>query len=148
MSLQAGRNFSLQHISAALTLACSLLVATIFSASAQAQSGIDSMGTGGRHAIQGRLIFNSGQRADVRLKVRVESNSNVAGDLTVLTDANGGFSFRGLRAGTYTVIVDGGEEFENVREIVRIESDIPLAPRGVVIPQATRPYTLQIYLQR
>lgn len=31
--------------------------------------GIESTGTGGRHSIKGRVVFPSGQRADVRLPV-------------------------------------------------------------------------------
>ncbi len=148
MLLQAGRCFSLRHLGAPFWLAiCAPFWLAISCPAAHAQSGMDSLGTGGRHSIQGRLIFNSGQRADVRLKVRLESTSNISGDLSILTDANGGFNFGGLRAGTYTVLIDGGEEFESVKETVRIESDTAIAPRGVVVPQATRPYTLQIYLQ-
>lgn len=108
-------------------------------------SGVDLTGTGGRHAIQGRLFFPSGQRADVRLKVRLESS--IGGDLSILTDANGSFAFRSLRTGTYAVIIDGGDEFESFRETVHIESDGSSSRRGVTLPPAARPYTLQIHLQ-
>ncbi len=89
-----------------------LLTLLIFSAAiAQAQggAGVDSTGTGGRHAISGRLIFPSGQRVNYQLKVKLETNGE--GDLTVMSDINGNFSFRSLTAGNYTVIIDGGENF-------------------------------------
>src|ERR1041384_336124 len=110
-----------------------------------AQSGDDPTGTGGRHSIQGRLVFPSGRRADVRLKVRLQSQNS--GDLTVYTDLNGAFSFRSLQAGTYTVTIDGGKDFENFTESIYIEPDIQSMMRGVSAPPVSRPYTVQVYLQ-
>lgn len=113
---------------------------------AQAQSGVDSTGTGGRHSISGRLVFPSGQRADLQLKVRLESPG--LGELSVLSDMNGGFSFKGLRAGNYAVVIEGGDHFDNVREAVFIEP-YNIAPRlavGSVAPMS-RPITVQIYLR-
>jgi Flp pilus assembly protein TadD len=113
---------------------------------AQSGGGVDMTGTGGRHSITGRLVFPSGQRADLRLKVRLESPGN--GDLTVLSDVNGSFTFRSLRAGNYAVIVEGGEFFENAREQVYIEPANPTLRRG--IPQTVtvaRPFTVQVYLR-
>jgi cytochrome c-type biogenesis protein CcmH/NrfG len=110
-----------------------------------AQSGDDPTGTGGRHSIQGRLVFPSGRRADVRLKVRLQSPSSP--DLTVYTDSNGGFSFRSLQSGSYTVTIDGGKDFENFTESIYIEPEISSMMRGVTAPPISRPYTLQVYLQ-
>ena len=100
----------------------------------------------GRHAISGRLIFPSGQRADYRLKVKLESPG--VGDLTVLSDVNGNFSFRSLTAG----------QLHGCRSRVAIISrlcgraclsspTIPRrAPRVRLVP-ISRPITLQIYLR-
>ena len=113
---------------------------------AQSGGGIDRTGTGGRHSINGRLVFPSGQRADLQLKVRLESPG--LGDLSVLSDMNGNFSFQSLIAGNYTVIIDGGEFFETVRENVFIEP-YTVAPRntmGTVAP-ISRPITVQVYLR-
>lgn len=123
-----------------------LVTLVLFSAVfAQAQSGIDMTGTGGRHSISGRLIYPSGQRADTRLTVRLESPGQ--GDVTVLSDVNGNFSFRQLKAGNYTVIVDGGDYFETQREQVYIEpaTIAPKTTQGVV--PLSRPFTVQIYLR-
>jgi Flp pilus assembly protein TadD len=113
---------------------------------AQSGGSRDMIGTGGRHSISGRLVFPSGQRADLQLKIRLESPG--LGDLSVLSDLNGNFSFQGLRAGNYAVVIEGGDFFETVRESVFIEP-YTVAPRtstGAVAP-VSRPITVQIYLR-
>lgn len=113
---------------------------------AQSGGGVDMTGTGGRHSISGRLVFPSGQRADLRLKIRLESPGQ--GDLTVLSDANGSFTFRSLRAGNYAVVVEGGEFFESAREQVYIEPATPTARRGTPnMVTVSRPFTVQVYLR-
>ena len=114
---------------------------------ARAQIGTDSTGTGGRHTIQGRLVNPLGRRADARIRVKLESTSNLSGDLSVLADANGTFAFRGLTSGTYVIVIEADENYEAVREIVTIESDVSNPRRGVHIPVTPRPYTVQIYLK-
>lgn len=87
----------------------------------------------------------SGQRADLRLKVRLESSG--FGDLSVLSDMNGNFSFRSLVPGRYTVVIEGGDFFETVRESVFIEPASATGRRvGGSFPIA-RPFTVQVYLR-
>jgi tetratricopeptide (TPR) repeat protein len=124
---------------------CALLLATLCAASARAQIGVDDTGTGGRHVIQGRILFPSGRRADARLKVRLQTQSS--GELSVYTDANGYFGFRSLEAGSYNIVIEGGNDFETVRESIYIEPDVNSMVRGVSGPPITRPYTMQVYLQ-
>jgi Tfp pilus assembly protein PilF len=112
---------------------------------AQSGGGVDQTGTGGRHTIQGRIYFPSGRRQDVRAKVRLESYN--AGELSVLSDQNGSFVFKGLEAGSYTVIVDAGEPYELARESVFIDTDGSNPRRGIVLPPVSRLYTVQINLQ-
>ncbi|HEU0253173.1 MAG TPA: tetratricopeptide repeat protein [Pyrinomonadaceae bacterium] len=137
------------HFNLHLLYRCSLLLGLIVLCApvlqAQSGAGVDSTGTGGRHSINGRVVFPSGQRADTRLKVRLESPGQ--GDLTVLSDINGNFTFRSLKAGNYTVIIEGGDFFEEVRESVYIEP-ATFAPRTTpgIVP-VSRPFTLQIYLR-
>lgn len=108
--------------------------------------GIESTGTGGRHSIKGRVVFPSGQRADVRLPVRLQSTSG--GDISVMSDMNGSFSFQSLRPGSYTVVVEGGDFYEDARESVFIEPATVSTRRspGAVIP-LSRPFTVQVYLR-
>ena len=113
-------------------------------ANGQAGGGVDTTGTGGQHAISGRLVFPSGQRPDTKLKVRLESSGN--GELFVFAD-NGSFTFRGLRAGTYTVVVEGGNFFETARETLYIEPTITDRRTNMTVGPLSRPYTVQIYLR-
>jgi Flp pilus assembly protein TadD len=122
-----------------------LLVLSTGVAQAQSGGGIDQTGTGGRHAIQGRLIFPSGQRADYRIKIKLESPG--MGDLSVLSDVNGNFSFQSLRPGSYQVIVEGGEHFETVRESVVIESAVIGTRNSSGMFAIARPFNVQIYLR-
>ena len=124
-----------------------VLVAALCPTQAHAQGGgsVDSVGTGGRHSIQGRLVFPSGKRAEVRLKVRLESSGS--GDLSVLSDSNGYFSFQALRAGRYTVVIEGGDDYETVREAVFIESATVSTRRTTATIPISRPFTVQVYLQ-
>lgn len=123
-----------------------LVLAALCAGAARAQVGVDDTGTGGRHTIQGRIVFPSGRRADTRLKVRLQTQSS--GELSVYTDSNGYFGFRSLEAGSYTVVIEGGNDFESVRESIYIETDINRMIRGMPSsPPTTRPYTLQVYLQ-
>lgn len=126
-------------------LLAALIVANALVAHAQSGAGVDNTGTGGRHSISGRVVFPSGQRADTRLKVMLESPGQ--GDLTVLSDINGNFTFRSLKAGNYTVIIEGGDFFETVRESVYIDP-ATFAPRTTpgIVP-VSRPFTLQVYLR-
>jgi Tfp pilus assembly protein PilF len=124
---------------------CALLLAALCCTAARAQIGVDDTGTGGKHVIQGRVLFPSGRRADTRLKVRLQTQSS--GELSVYTDSNGYFGFRSLEAGSYTVVIEGGNDFETVRESIYIETDVNSMVRGITFPSGTRPYTLQVYLQ-
>ena len=112
---------------------------------AQSGGGVDQTGTGGRHSIQGRIHFPSGRRTDVRVKVRLENFQS--SDLTVLSDPNGSFVFRGLRSGSYTVVVEAGDDYEIAREPVYIDTDGNNSRRGVVLPPVARLYTVQVSLQ-
>lgn len=122
----------------------SLLLILISAGRTAAQSGTDSSGTGGIHVIQGRLLFPSGQRVDVRLKVRLESTGS--GDLSVFSDTNGSFTFSSLSTGSYAVVIDGGDQFESVRESIYIEQDLRTGGVGA-LRTVSRPYTVQIFLR-
>lgn len=126
-----------------LLMGCLLLLCSAPAVRAQG-GGVDPTGTGGRHSIQGRLVFPSGQRADLRLKVRLESSG---GDLYVLSDMNGNFKFQSLSPGHYTVVVEGGDLYETAREPVFIES-AAISRRRVpgTIPIA-RPFNVLFYLR-
>src|SRR5882672_11990304 len=87
----------------------------------QGGGGIDAIGTGGIHTIKGRIYFPSGRRSDTRVMVKLESYNS--SELAVMSDSNGSFAFRGLNPGSYTVVVDGGDDYETVRESIYVETD-------------------------
>lgn len=127
-----------------LLLLCTSCLLVICAIGANAQiGGIDpdpgDPSTGGRNMIQGNVYSSGGRRLDRRAKVKLRSMLGV--EQFTLTDDTGAFAFRRLRGGTYTVIVEAGNEFQVATESVDI---IEVARRrgdpGIVI-------TVQINLQ-
>src|SRR5215204_6534534 len=101
--------------------ALAALVLCAAAAKAQTSDGLPDpgeIGTGGHHVIQGRLYLPSGRKLDRRLRVRLLGVGG--GENTTLTDDNGAFTFRRLTAGTYTVTVEGGRDFETATETVDV----------------------------
>src|SRR5258708_11718252 len=68
--------------------------------------------------MQGRGYLPTGRRAGEGISVRLEGN--VMGSRRAATDPDGFFMFNGLPAEEYSVIVDGGAEYEPVRQSVVI----------------------------
>lgn len=133
------------HTTLRLVIFASLLLSLAVVTHAQTGAGVDSTGTGGRNSITGRLVFPSGQRADTRLKIRLESNGH--GDITVLADVNGNFMFRSLTGGSYTVVVEGGDFFQTERESLYLDPPVVDPRTNTAIGPLARPYTVQIYLK-
>ena len=104
-----------------LNLIAFVLFASI-AANAQAVGSSRGLASGdGSHIIQGRVFFPSSQTVSSKvLKVTLESTNSMGG-LSTVTDEDGVFRFNGLRAGNYTVVVEGGTDFENARESVSID---------------------------
>src|SRR6266566_8519249 len=110
-------SFSPQDIVRRNYLMCLLVPLIVFSAvgSAIAQGGVGSTrglpdSAGGIHSIQGRVYLPNGRRAGEGISVRLEGN--VMGSRRAATDPDGSFMFNGLPAAEYSVIVDGGAEYE------------------------------------
>lgn len=124
-----------------------LSVLTLLASLAAAQSGggIDMTGTGGRHIIQGRIYYPSGRRSDSRLKIKLQTFNS--GELSVFSDPNGSFSFKGLDPGSYTVIVEAGDAYETASETVYIDTDGSNPRRGIFLPPVSRIYTVDIALR-
>ena len=107
-------------------------------------NGRASSGTGGIHLIQGYVFFPSGRRAEGSIEVRLQSYS--AGEISVLADNSGSFTFTSLAPGNYTVVINAGKDYEIARESVFIDTDINPA-RGVALPSVARRYTVMAHLQ-
>ena len=75
----------------------------------------------GSNTIQGRIYLPAGQSLGGSVfKVRLES-SNVFSTPSTVTDQDGAFRFNSLPPGDYTVVVDGGKEYETSREPVNLD---------------------------
>jgi tetratricopeptide (TPR) repeat protein len=111
-----------------------------------AQGAVDYTGTGGRHAIQGRIYFPSGRRADSPgLLVKLESLNNAP--LSVFTDTSGSFAFKNLIPGSYTIVIEGSDDYEPTRETVYIDDPGSSSIRGRSVSSSTpRTMTVPIYL--
>lgn len=68
--------------------------------------------SGGIHRIQGMIYLPNGQRAGAGIPVKLDGN--VMGTRRSATDPDGTFVFNGLPAAQYSVVVDGGTDFESV----------------------------------
>ncbi|HEY8413758.1 MAG TPA: carboxypeptidase-like regulatory domain-containing protein, partial [Pyrinomonadaceae bacterium] len=73
-------------------------------------NGRASTGTGGIHTIQGYIFFPSGRRAEGTIIVKLQTYNS--GEITVIPDSSGSFSFTQLAPGNYTVIVNAGDDYE------------------------------------
>lgn len=128
---------------ARVALACAFLFIGLAPVCAQSGGGAETVGTNGRHTIQGRIYFPSGRSVDSRPRIRLENLNS--GDLTVLADSKGEFNFNGLSPGNYTVVVDAGAEFETFRESIYIDTEA--RTRRMTVPTVPRTYTVNVFLQ-
>ncbi len=129
-------NSSLQSLTVK-TLAVLLLLASS-AILARAQGGVGSTRglpetVSGSNIVQGHVYFPEGPASGRRIKVTLESGDELT--KTTLTDDDGTFRFNGLRSGSYTVVVDGGKEYESAREPVFFEGN----NRNTMVPIYLRP---------
>lgn len=101
-----------------------ILLVLVLSSVARAQAGVGSTrdiagGTGGSNAIKGRVYAPSGRALGTRIRVQLESSER--GTMSTMTEDDGSFNFGGLLAGSYTIIIDAGKEYEPLREAVYID---------------------------
>src|SRR5215203_1964522 len=123
-----------------------ILAILFLTPSAQAQgSGRSSTGTGGTHVIQGYVFFPSGRRAEGTIIVKLESLQY--GELQVIPDSSGAFTFSALAPGSYTVVVNAGNEYDTSREGIFIDTDLNMSRTGARLPPTTRRYTVMVHLQ-
>lgn len=123
-----------------------LLGMLLLSPSVNAQgSGKTATGTGGNHVIQGYVYFPSGRSADGTIIVKLQSLQY--GELQVVPDSSGTFTFSQLAPGSYTVVINAGNEYEISREGVFIDTDLNLSRMGARLPTQTRRHTVIVHLR-
>ena len=91
---------------------------------------------GGTNSIVGQVLAPSGRPIESRLRIKLSTMTR--GDRIFTTNQNGNFAFRGLPAGSYTVVIDKEVDFKPVSQTVDI-----IQFRGA--PAQT--YTLNIRLE-
>jgi Flp pilus assembly protein TadD len=124
-------------------LLLTVVLVFFFPLAGSAQSGSASTGTGGSHVIQGHIYFPSGRRVEGSIQVKLQSFS--AGEISAMTDSSGSFTFGSLSPGSYTVVVNAGEDYETAREGVFIDTDVNIS--NIPVIAASRRYTVIITLQ-
>ena len=108
-------------------------------------SGRSSTGTNGIHIITGYVFYPSGRRAEGNIQVKLQSLS--AGELSVIADSSGAFTFTSLSPGNYTVVVIAGDDYEIGRDSVFVDSDLDLSRMNLPTIHTSRRYTVMITLQ-
>ena len=104
-----------------LIFSCLLVLSIASAAMAQAPGSSRGLPGGeGSNAIEGRVYFPASEPKGKIIKLHLESNLAIS-NMSAVTDQDGVFRFNNLPAGTYTVVVDGGKDYENSRETVTIE---------------------------
>jgi Tfp pilus assembly protein PilF len=100
----------------------------------------------GNEQIQGRVFFPTGDRSNARPVIKLQSLSSP--EITAVTDRDGNFRFTHLRPDQYTVIVEGGDEYENASDTVSVGNSGPVPAQGdpgqYAMPTV---YQVQIYLK-
>jgi tetratricopeptide (TPR) repeat protein len=110
--------FRIAFRSLVIAVACLCLIGSVSAQRASLESDTADLGTGGLYVIQGTLVFPSGTRVDRPIKIRL--STPMRGEITTMTDTNGRFLFRRLSPGSYTILIEGGESYENVNEQTNI----------------------------
>ena len=114
-------NRSSENLSVRLVYSLAMVLSFAFLVNAQGVGSSRGLSTGtGSNTIQGRVYFPAGdQNSGKVVRLRLESTNSTGGQSAV-TDQDGVFRFNGLPPGDYTVVVEGGKDYENSREPVNI----------------------------
>lgn len=100
----------------------------------------------GNEQIEGRIFFPPGDKSSARPVIKLQSLSSP--EVTGVTDRDGNFRFTHLRPDEYTVVVEGGDEYERATEIVAVGNSGPVPAQGdpgqYAVPLV---YQVQIHLK-
>ena len=122
------------------------MILSSYTVSHAQRNGVNSTGTVGNEVIQGRIYFPRGHDSAMRPVVKLQSDSSA--ELTTVANEDGSFSFTRLRPDSYTIIVNGGDEYENAFETVTVGSAGTVPGQGNLSQLAMSViYQVQIYLQ-
>ena len=110
-----------------------------------AQSRTNQSGTGGINEVRGKVYLPNGQTFDTPIEIELQASFT---SLKVFSDRGGTFVFQNLTPGSYTIIVNAGDQFENAREYFTIDPEIPPPRGGVAMIRPTpKVVNVPVYLQ-
>lgn len=110
---------------------------------AYGQGNTNNTGNGGINSIRGRIFLPNGRTLERSIKIELQSTTQPT--QTVYSDRNGAFAFNGLNPGSYTIVVDAGEQFEIAREYYLIDKEVQTG--SVRIAPIPKTFNSPIYLQ-
>ncbi len=106
-----------------LLCSLSLLLLALLATSSRAQSvganRAEMTGNGGSRTIKGQVYLPGGDTKTTHFRVRLENTD--ATTLMAVTDADGQFSFNGLTAGSFTIVIEGTDEWDSMRESLYLD---------------------------
>lgn len=109
------------------------------------KTGATNTGMLGNEEIQGRVILPSGDKTGARPVVRLQSLSS--SEIRTVVDQNGNFRFTHVRPDVYTVIVEGGDLYEDASDTVEVGNSGTVPAEGNPAESAIPfVYQVQIYL--
>jgi Tfp pilus assembly protein PilF len=127
-------------------LATLVVVSLSFTVSVAQRTVETNSGMIGNDQIDGKVFFPRGNTSRARPVVKLQSLSSP--EITGVTDQDGNFRFTHLRPDLYTVIVEGGDEYEMAKDTVAVGFSGPVPaqgdPGGYAVPFV---YQVQIYLK-
>jgi tetratricopeptide (TPR) repeat protein len=104
-----------------VTFALSIAIISSTTVKGQSRRGVDmdanNVGNGGSATITGRIYYPGGRPFDQRIAVRLQS---LNGEQIAFSNENGAFTFARLTAGTYSITLDAGKEYDTARETVEV----------------------------
>jgi TolA-binding protein len=146
MSIDSWREYSSVHPSVGPVLGTILLVLLSFASSSAQQTAETNSGMIGNEQIVGRVFFPKGDSFNARVLIKLKGVSST--EITGVTDENGSFRFTHLRPDQYTLVVDAGDQYERVTDMVAITNSgsVPAQgnPNDYAIPTV---YPVEIYLR-
>lgn len=93
-------------------------VGSVLAQSSTISDSESQTGWGGMNSIVGTVFAPSGRPLESRIRIRLSAMTR--GDRIFTTNQNGGFAFRGLPAGSYTVTIDKEEAYKPLTQSIDI----------------------------
>ena len=120
-------------IRTSVSLTSAALLVFVFASVSLGQGGVGSTrglpeSSGGSNMLEGKVRLPNGRTAGLGIVVRLEGIT--VGSRSATTDQDGNFAFRSLPSGEYTLSVDGGSDYQSIRQLIVIQGTAGGAREG------------------